>query len=41
MLEFDDIEFIDIEYRDLLLNMMHMHDVLGVDSWGISLSFCE
>ena len=40
-IEFDDVKFIDIEYRDLLSNMIYIHDALEVDNWDISSSFYE
>ena len=41
ILEFDNIEFIDIKYWDLLSNIIYIHDILRVDNWGISLNFYE
>ena len=39
--KFNDIEFIDIKYWDLLLNIIYIYNILKVDNWDIFSSFYE
>ena len=41
ILRFDNIEFIDIEYYNLLLNMRYLNDILETNYWDESLNSCE